>query len=78
MDIFKGQEIIEFSESFQTDLDCKKYLAELNWKDSFTCQKCGHQGIQIRKTYVHTCNKCNDTESAGARTLHHKVKSGLV
>ena len=78
MDIFKGQEVIEFSRSFKTDLDCKKYLAELKWKDGFTCRKCGHQGSQTRKDYARTCNKCSDTESAGSGTLFHKVKFGLL
>ncbi|WP_192348787.1 IS1595 family transposase [Algoriphagus sp. Y33] len=78
MDIFKWQQVIEFSRTFQTELDCKKYLAELKWKDGFTCRKCGHQGSQIRKDYARTCNKCSDTESAGADTLLHKVKFGLV
>jgi hypothetical protein len=44
MDIFKGQQFIEFSRTFQTEVDCKKYLAELKWKDRFTCHKCCHQG----------------------------------
>ncbi|PZX46833.1 IS1595 family transposase [Algoriphagus chordae] len=78
MDIFKGQEIIEFSRSFQTDLDCKKYLADLKWKDGFTCRKCGHHGSQMRKDYARTCNKCSDTENPGAGTLFHKVKFGLL
>ncbi len=78
MDIFIGQEVIEFSRSFQTDLDCKKYLAELKWKDGFTCRKCGRQGSQTRKDYARTCNKCSDTESAGSGTLFHKVKFGLL
>lgn len=78
MDIFKGQELIEFSRRFQTELDCKKYLSELKWNDGFTCRKCGHQGSQIRKDCARTCNKCSDTESAGADTLFHKVKFGLV
>lgn len=78
MNIFKGQEIIEFSQRFQNELDCKKYLAELKWKDGYTCRKCGHQGSQIRKDFARTCNKCSDTESAGADTLFHKVKFGLL
>ena len=78
MDIFKDQEFKEFSKRFQTDLDCKIYLAELKWKDGFTCRKCGHNGCQIRKDFGRTCNKCRDTESAGAETLFHKVKFGLL
>ncbi len=41
-------------------------------------QECGHHGIQVRKDYARTCNKCSDTESAGADTLFHKVKFGLM
>jgi hypothetical protein len=29
MDIFKGQNIVEFGRRFQSDLDCKKYLSEV-------------------------------------------------
>lgn len=78
MDIFNGQNLIEFSQRFKTDLDCKKYLSEIKWSKGFTCRKCGHIGNQIRKDFSRTCNKCSDTESAGADTLFHKVKFGLV
>jgi transposase-like protein len=78
MDIFKGQGVIEFTKSFQNEVDCKKYLAELKWEDGFACRKCGHKGSQIRKDFARTCNKCSDTESAGADTLFHKVKFGLL
>ncbi len=29
MNIFKGQNLIEFTERFETDKDCKKYLSEI-------------------------------------------------
>ncbi|MEO0059063.1 MAG: hypothetical protein RLZZ312_710 [Bacteroidota bacterium] len=29
MEIFKGQNLIEFTEWFKTDDDCKKYLSEI-------------------------------------------------
>ncbi|MCY4561767.1 MAG: IS1595 family transposase, partial [Flavobacteriaceae bacterium] len=35
MNIFKGQNLLEFSERFQTDLDCKKYLSEIKWNKGF-------------------------------------------
>lgn len=77
MDIFKGQNLISFSEQFKTDLDCKLYLAEIKWRNGFECRKCKHHGAQIRKDYSRTCNKCSDTESATADTLFHKVKFGI-
>lgn len=61
-----------------SELDCKKYLAELKWKDRFTCRMCGHHGSQIRKDCALTCNKCSDTQSARTDTLFHKVKIDLV
>jgi len=78
MDIFQSQSIIEFTRRFQSDLDCKKYLAELKWSEGFTCRKCGHKGSQVRRDYSRTCNKCSDIESPGSGTLFHKVKFGLL
>ena len=43
MDIFKGQNFLEFSEHFKTDLDCKKYLANFKWEKYFKCLKCNHK-----------------------------------
>lgn len=77
MGIFKGKNLIEFAEYFKTDEDCKKYLAEIKWKDGYKCRKCGHTKSQIRKDYSRTCNLCSDTESPTAGGLFHKVKFGL-
>lgn len=77
MDLFKGQNLIEFTEHFKTDEDCIKYLACIKWQDGFKCVKCGHTGSQIRANSSHTCNKCSHTESATANTLFHKVKFGV-
>jgi len=77
MNIFKGQNLLEFSDRFKTDEDCKKYLADIKWKDGFECLKCGHKRGQIRKDYSRTCNKCSHQESATSNTLFHKVKFGV-
>ena len=77
MDIFKGQNLIEFSERFKTDMDCKEYLSGIKWKECFKCVKCGHGASQIRTNYSRTCNICGHTESATANTLFHKVKFGV-
>jgi transposase-like protein len=77
MNIFKGQNLIEFAERFKTDEDCKKYLSELKWENGYSCRKCGHKKSQIRKDFSRTCNICSDTESSSANTLFHKVKFGL-
>lgn len=77
MDIFKGQNLIEFSEHFKTDDNCKEYLADIKWKNGFECVKCSNKTSQIRKNFARTCNKCSHTETAPANTLFHKVKFGL-
>lgn len=77
MEIFRGQNLIEFAERFKTDEDCKKYLSEIKWTAQYVCRKCGHTKSQIRKDFSRTCNICSDTESSMADTLFHKVKFGL-
>ena len=32
---FEGQNIIEFTERFKTDNDCRKYLASIKWASGF-------------------------------------------
>lgn len=77
MDIFKGQNLLEFSDRYKTDLDCKEYLAGIKWKESFKCVKCNHGAAQVRKDFSRTCNICGHTVSATANTLFHKVKFGV-
>ena len=77
MGIFKGQNLLESSDRFKTDLDCKEYLSGIKWKERFKCVKCNHGAAQVRKDFSRTCNICGHTESATANTLFHKVKFGL-
>jgi len=77
MELFQGQNLLEFAERFKTDLDCKEYLSEMKWKEDYNCVKCEHKKSQIRRDYSRTCNKCSHTESASSNTLFHKVKFGL-
>ena len=77
MEIYTGQNLLEFAERFKTDLNCKEYLSVTKWESGYKCVKCGHEASQIRKDYSRTCNKCSHTESASANTLFHKVKFGI-
>lgn len=77
MNLFKGQNLIEFTERFQSENSCLEYLAHIKWSEGFKCVKCGHTASQIRKNHSRTCNKCSHTESATASTLFHKVKFGV-
>ena len=77
MNSFKGQNLLEFSDRFKTDENCKEYLAEIKWNDGFKCRKCGHKKPQVRKDFSRTCNICSLQESATFNTLFHKVKFGM-
>ena len=77
MEIFKGQNILEFGEWFKTDQDCREYLSKIKWSEHYICRKCKHTKSQERKDFSRTCNICSDTESTTANTLFHKVKFGL-
>lgn len=77
MKIFKGRNLIEFSEHFISDDICKEYLATIKWEEGYNCVKCDHGACQVRKDFSRTCNICSHTESATANTLFHKVKFGL-
>lgn len=77
---FKGYSLIEFTETFKNDNDCKEYLAERKWSDGFVCKKCGHTKATILKGKRHhhrMCTMCKREESPMAGTLFHKVKFGL-
>jgi transposase-like protein len=77
MELFQGQNLLEFTEHFKTDQDCKEYLSKIKWVDGFQCVKCSHAASQIRKDYSRTCNRCSHTETSPSNTLFHKVKFGL-
>ncbi len=77
MEIFKGQNLVEFTERFQTDEDCKKYLAQIKWEDGFICRRCSHNRATVRKDHSRCCTRCKTIESPTARTLFHKVKFGV-
>jgi len=77
MDIFKGQNLLEFSDRFKTDDDCKEYLASIKAKTDYKCTRCNHNACQVRKDFSRQCNICRHIESATANTLFHKVKFGV-
>ena len=77
MALFKGRNLLELTDRFKTDLDCKQYLSKIKWKDSFKCVKCNDGAGRVRKDFSRSCNICGHTESASASALFHKVKFGV-
>lgn len=77
MNIFNGQNLLEFSDRFKTDEHCKEYLAWIKSKTDYKCLKCNHDKYQTRKDLSRQCNICGHIESPTANTLFHKVKFGV-
>ena len=64
MELFKGENIISFFDTFKTDFDCLDYLAHKKWDLGYTCKKCGHTKCTIRKkNLARDCNNCHHIES---------------
>lgn len=77
MESFKGESIIDFFDTFKTDLDCLEYLASIKWKGDFRCSKCHHSKFTIRKlNFARECNLCHHVESPTANNIFYKVKFG--
>jgi len=76
--LFKGMNIIEFHDKFNSDDACKEYLSYFKWKDGFSCSKCHHTHYWLGiKPYTRVCKNCRHVESPTSNTLFHKVKFGL-
>lgn len=78
METFKSESIIDFFDTYKTDMDCLEYLAKIKWQSGFSCTKCNHTKFTIRKkNYARDCNSCHHIESPTANTLFHRVKFGI-
>jgi transposase-like protein len=77
MNIFKGENLVEFVDKFNSDEVCKEYLSELKWAENYQCKKCRNKKYSLKPNLSRVCTKCHHTESPSANTLFHKVKFGL-
>jgi hypothetical protein len=76
---FKSLSIFEFQEKFPDDEACLAYLAELRWKASFKCTKCGHKNYcRAIKEHDRQCTSCRKTHSPTSGSLFHGVKFSLL
>ena len=77
---FKGVNSIKFNQTFSTDEDCYRYLADIKWDETeFQCKKCGHtkfyKGV---RPFSRRCMKCKYDESPTAGTMFDKCKFPLL
>lgn len=79
MKLFKEDNLLEFTERFKTEEDCRQYLIDLKWSNGFKCPKCGCKKTERSKTwYYKRCKECKYDESVTANTLFHKIKFPLL
>lgn len=65
----------EFSNIYNTDIACLKYLEDLKWKNGFNCIKCNNpKFIPIQKNLSRRCTKCAYIESATTYTIFQAIK----
>lgn len=76
---FKSLSLFEFQSRFPDSDKCREYLAELKWKNGYSCTKCGH-GKHCRGVgaYERQCTSCGYIESPTAGTLFHRLKFPLL
>ncbi len=43
MELFKGQNLIQFSKRYKTDENCKEYLARIKWEK-------GYESVNLNNT----------------------------
>lgn len=58
MEIFRGQNFLQFVERFKTDEDCIIYFSEIKRENVYICLKCGHTKYQEYGKHSHLCNYC--------------------
>lgn len=76
--MFRGEDILEFTDKFKTNIDCLAYLAEIKWSNGYTCPKYGSEKYTIRKANLaRDCNRCHHIDCPTANTLFHKIKFSL-
>lgn len=60
----------EFSAKYPDQESCYKFLAELKWKNHYTCTRCAHTSYCAgRAPYSRRCTKCSYEESAMHNTI---------
>jgi transposase-like protein len=71
------QNLIEFMDQFQTEQQCRLYLASVRWKNKFTCPDCGHNQYWLDKRNRFICASCRSQVSVLSGTVMQDTKLHL-
>ena len=69
--------LIQFMDQFQTEQECRLYLASVRWKDGFRCQICDHGKYWLDKRNRFICTSCRSHNSILAGTVMQDTKLKL-
>lgn len=70
--------IKQFSETFSSQDECLKVLADAKWADGFVCRNCGNDRYCNGRTpFSRRCTRCKKDESATAHTIFHHCRLEL-
>jgi len=63
------------NELFESSEKVLKFVADIKWKEGFTCRSCGNMNYCEGKTpSSRRCTRCKKEESAAAHTIFHNIK----
>jgi len=67
--------LIEFMDSFPTDIECRKYILSIRWEHGFLCPSCGHNEYWTNDEISYCiCRKCHNRISLLAGTVMQDSK----
>ncbi len=69
--------LLEFTERFATEGDCREYLKCLRWPDGFVCPRCGGTRAWATRRGQYFCAACKRQTSVTAGTVLHKSRVPL-
>jgi hypothetical protein len=71
-------DINSFRETFSSQEECLKVLANAKWTDGYVCRHCGNvRYCQGRTAFSRRCTRCKKEESATAHTIFHHCRMEL-
>ncbi len=69
----------KFTESFSTEEDCRRYLAQCRWPDGFRCPSCGgRDAYWLSSRALWKCKDCRRQVSVTAGTVMHRSRQPLT
>jgi len=78
MRILKELDRQVFKDRFTSKEACYEFLAELKWREGYSCKRCESSlYIKGKQPASRRCSKCGYDESTTSNTLFHKLKFGI-